>query len=913
VQVKLRPGSPAPHPLQPLLAPASVALVGASERPGSVGAAVLANLRAGGFHGPVFLVNPKHTALGAEPCHPTLEALPQAVDLAIVTAPAAAVPGIVRDAARARTRALVVLSAGFAETGAPGRALQDEVARLAAEAGIPLLGPNCLGLLRPALGLNASFARTSATPGGVALASQSGAVCAALVDWASSARVGLSSVVSLGAAANVDFGDVLDFLRHDGDTRSVLLYIEGVKHGRRFVSALRALARAKPVVALKVGRNAGGSRAARSHTGALAGDDAVFDAVLRRCGVVRVNAYDELFAAAAALSASPSPIGNRVAVVTNGGGPGALAADAAPGAGLELATLSAATIAALDRILPAHWPHGNPVDLIGDARGDRYAAALAAVLADAGVDGVVTAYSPAAVSDALEVATRLAPVARAATKPVFTSWLGGSGVREARAAMESAGVATFGVTETAIEALGACARWSAAQRLLLEAPPAAAAFHTPGRAPSAAIFKRAVADGRRLLTEAESKELLSLWDIDVPAHGVAATRAEALEHARRIGYPVAVKILSPDITHKSEVDGVRLGLADDAAAGAAFDEVLANARRARPEARIDGVLVQAMVAPRNAREVLVGVSTDPVFGPVITFGSGGVAVELLRDIAVALPPLNDRLARDLVSRTRVAKLLGAYRNVPAANGEAIVGVLLRISDMVCELPWIAEMDVNPLLVDAGGAIALDARIVIDPACPARDARWSHLAIHPYPAQFEHAERLDDGSTVLVRPIRPEDAALEAAFIGGLSGESRYRRFLSASLQTSPETIARFTQVDYDRDLALVAVAEGSIVGVARYVREADPRRAEFALVVADRWQGRGLGALLMNRLEHAAHEAGIERLDGIVLASNPPMLALVRQLGYEISPIEGDPQTVEAGKALAWTPERIPHAERTPS
>ena len=904
-----RPGLPAPHPLQPLLAPASVALVGASERPGAVGAAVLANLRAGGFHGPLFLVNPKHAALGAQPCHPTLEALPQAVDLAIVTAPAAVVPAIVRDAANAHTRALVVLSAGFAETGAQGRALQDEVARLAVEAGIPLLGPNCLGLLRPAIGLNASFARTSAAPGGVALASQSGAVCAALVDWAASAKVGLSSVVSLGAAANVDFGDVLDFLRHDLDTRSVLLYIEGVKHGRRFVSALRALARVKPVVALKVGRNAGGSRAARSHTGALAGDDAVFDAVLRRCGVVRVGAYDELFAAAEALAAWSSPIGNRVAVVTNGGGPGALAADAAPAAGLELATLSDAALATLDGILPAHWSHGNPVDLIGDARGDRYAAALGAVLADGGVDGVVTAYSPAAVSDALEVAAKLAPVARSAAKPVFTSWLGESGVRAARAAMESAGVATFDVTETAIEALGVCARWSAAQRLLLEAP--AASFHKPARVPSAAIFKRVAAEGRRVLTEVEAKELLALWDIGVPAHGVAATRAEALEHARRIGYPVAVKILSRDITHKSDVDGVRLGLPDEAATGAAFDEVVAMARRARPEARIDGVLVQAMVAPRNAREVLVGVSTDPVFGPVITFGSGGVAVELLRDTAVALPPLNDRLARDLISRTRVAKLLDAYRNVPAANREAIVEVLLRVSDLVCELPWIAEMDVNPLLVDAGGAIVLDARIVIDPARPARDARWSHLAIHPYPAHLEHAEPLGDGATVLVRPIRPEDAALEAAFITGLSGESRYRRFLSASRQTAPETIARFTQVDYDRDLALVAVAEGSIVGVARYVREADPRRAEFALVIADRWQDRGLGTLLMNRLEHAAHDAGIERLNGIVLASNPPMLALVHRLGYAISPIEGDPETVEAAEKLAWTPERLPHAERT--
>ncbi len=897
----------AAHPLQPLFVPASVALVGASERPGTIGRAVLDNLRGGGFAGPIRLVNPKYKTLAGETCYPSLEDLPEPVDLAVVATPAKAVAGIVTQAALSGTRALAVITAGFGETGAAGKALERELARTAFNAGIPLLGPNCVGLLRPSIGLNASFARTSAQPGGVALVSQSGAICTALVDWAGAANVGLSSVVSLGGAVNLDFGDVLDFVRYDAQTRCVLLYVEGVKHGRRFVSALRALARAKPVVVLKVGRHAGASRAARSHTGALAGDDAVFDAVLRRCGAVRVEAYHDLFGAAKALDVLPQGVGNRVAVVTNGGGPGALAADAAPAAGLVLATLAPATLAALDLVLPPHWSRDNPVDLIGDADGARYAAAVTALLDDPGVDTVLTTYSPTAVSDAAEVAGKLTPVALGASKPVLTTWLGEDGVRETRDEVGRAGVAAFPVTEIAIDAIGVAARWAASQKLLLEAPPAAAAFHSPERAPVATLFKQAVAEGRSLLTESETKELLAAYGIAVPASAIAATADEAAGHARRIGFPVAIKILSRDITHKSDADGVRLRLGDEAAVVAAFEQVQASAKRLRPEARIDGVIVQEMVFRRDARELLLGISTDPVFGPVISFGSGGVAVELLRDSAVALPPLNERLAGELVARTRVAKLLGAYRNVPAANRDAIINALLSVSDMACELPWIAEMDVNPLLVDAQGAVALDARIVIDVNRPSRDGHWSHLAIHPYPIHLEYLEVLRDATPVRVRPIRPEDAVMETDFIEGLSDETRYRRFLMASRHVSAAAIARFTQVDYDRDMALVAVgarpgAAESIVGVARYVREPDPATAEFAIVVADLWQGKGLGVILMDRLERCAAEAGIRNLTGLILASNAPMLHLMRERGYVIESVRGDASVIQASLALPRKP-----------
>ena len=906
------------HPLDPLFAPASVALVGASERAGSIGAAVLARLREGGFHGPIRLVNPRHTQLAGERCYATLEELPEAVDLAVVTAPAAQVPGIVQQAKVARTRALAVLSAGFGESGAAGIALQGDVVREVRSAGIALLGPNCVGILRPSIGLNASFARSSAPAGGIALVSQSGAICTALVDWAAGKNLGLSSVVSLGDAASLDFGDLLDYLLYDPQTTSVLLYVEGVKNGRRFVGALRALARAKPVVALKVGRYAAASKAASSHTGALVGNDAVFDAVLARCGVVRVGTCEELFAAAVALGSRLALRGSRVAIVTNGGGPGALAADAAVGAGLEIAPLALATMALLDAALPAHWSHGNPVDIVGDANGDRFAAAVSAVAADPSVDAVVTAYAPTAVSSAEDVAAKLVEASSDLPKPLHTSWLGQANVWRARLFATERGVAAYKDVEGAVRAIAAVARWKANQELLLQAPRAVRSSRAPERSPAAAIFKRAVDEGRRVLTEMESKSILAMWGIPVTEGAVAGTREEACAQAGRIGFPVALKILSRDITHKSDVNGVRLGLANAAAVASAFDDVTGAVRRLRPDARIDGVVVQQMVERTDAREVFLGVTTDPVFGPAISFGSGGTAVELLNDNAIALPPLDTRLAEDLIARTRVSRLLGAWRNVPAANAEALVQTLLAVSDLACELPWISEMDLNPLLVDAKGVIALDARIVIDPSRAARDATWSHLAIHPYPAHLEHVANLRDGRTARIRPIRPDDAVMEMAFITALSDGARYTRFLSLVRHVTPEMVARFTQIDYDRDLALVAVHDGpdganAIVGVARYVHESDGRTAEFAIVVADAWQGCGLATILMRDIEHAAREAGIKSLSGFVLRSNGPMRALMDSLGYRIDLIAADGAMCTATKDLAATSLPVPTPERMTS
>ena len=891
-----------PHPLQPLFNPRSVALVGASDRPGSLGRVVRESLDAAGFAGPRHWVNPGHASIAGEPCYPSLEDVGEPVDLAVVTAPAPATPGIVEGAARAGVPAVLVLSAGFSETGDEGRKLEERLLAAAREGGVRLLGPNCLGLLRPSIGLNASFARTSCKPGNIALVSQSGAICSALVDWAATANVGFSSVVSLGAATDVDFGDVLDYLLFDPQTQSVLLYVEGVHHGRSFISALRAVARAKPVVVLKVGRHAAGSRAARSHTGALVGNDAVFDAVLARCGVVRVPSYGDLFAAARVLSGRHRPRGDRLAVVTNGGGPGVLAADALAGLGLSLPELAPTTLDALDQILPAHWSRGNPIDVIGDADGARFAGAASRVAADPNVDAVLTLYCPTAVSRADDVADALLPVAEASGKPLLTAWLGDGGVSAARRRIEQAGLPSYRSAEIAVEAFATLAIHARNQKLLLEAPPPRAQEGEHRLDVARRIRDAALASGRTLLNEVEAKALLAAFDIPVSRSIVAKSRAEAVTAASAIGYPVVMKVLSPDVSHKSDVEGVRLSVRDARQVSDQYDDIASSLKRLAPSASFSGVLVQSMVERRHGRELMVGVVRDPVFGPVISFGSGGIAVELLRDNAIGLPPLNVKLAGELIGRTRAAKLLGAYRNVPAANREALTEVLLRVSDLACAAPWVAEMDINPLLVDPSGAVALDARVVIDPVAREADERFSHLAIHPYPQSLEVAAQLRDGSRVTIRPIRPEDSAMETAFISHLSDESRYLRFLSMVRHVTPEMVARFTQIDYDREMALIGVRREadseSIIGVARYVRDPNPASAEFAIVVADSVQRQGLARQLMEQLMFQAKRAGIARLRGLVLSSNRPMLDFMRRLGFASGPAAEDHGLVAVVKML---------------
>jgi len=868
------------HYLRPLLAPRSVALVGATEREGTLGSIVYRNLAAGGLRGALYPVNPKHREIFGQRAYGRLSELPQPPDLAVIVTPARTVAGIIDDAVAARVKAAVVLTSGFGEAGREGLALQEEVLNAATRGGVRILGPNCLGVMRTDCGLNATFARTPALSGNLALVSQSGAICGAILDWAHSAQLGFSSVISLGGAIDVDFGEVLDFLAADAASEAILLYVEGIRDARRFISALRAAARVKPVIALKVGRHASGSRAASSHTGALVGSDAVFDAALRRAGAVRVKTYTQLFAAARVLAGERRAEGERLAILTNGGGPGVIAADSAADNAVPLAQLSEKTISLLNTKMPAQWSHGNPIDIIGDAPPERFAAATAAALADPGVDALLAMYAPVAVTAPEDAARAVADAARGSRKPVLAAWLGDINPNASRAWLEAQGIANFYTPENAVEAFSFLCAHRRNQAQLMQVPAAQRDPDEalPDLAAAAAIHDRALAERRELLTEHEAKALLAAFHLPVPKSVIAKDRDAAVAAARDIGFPAVIKLHSPDITHKSDVGGVRLNLQSEEMVASAFDDMLRHVRALRPGARIEGVVVQPMLRFAHAREALVGVATDPVFGPVISFGAGGISVEAVRDAALALPPLNAMLARDLMQRTVLYRLLAGYRNVPPADLDALAAVLTGVSRMVCALPWLKEMDLNPVLTHPGGAVIADARVVI--ADRSAKPRYGHMAIHPYPVDLEGAIRLRDAREVRVRPIRPEDAQREKRFFDRLSERSRYQRFMNHLKELPPRMLARFTQLDYDRELALVALWQDEFVAVGRYAPNPDGVSAEFALAVADDWQEKGLGHALLERLCDAARAAGYEALLGHILEANRGMLELAAHLGF---------------------------------
>ncbi|MGZ5073975.1 MAG: bifunctional acetate--CoA ligase family protein/GNAT family N-acetyltransferase, partial [Usitatibacter sp.] len=691
---------------------------------------------------------------------------------------------------------------------------------------------------------------------------------------------------------DVDFGEVIDYLASDEKTNHILLYVEGVRDGRRLVGSLRAAARMKPVIVMKVGRYPAGSRAAVSHTGAMVGRDDVFDAVVRRTGIVRVATAGQLVAAALALDSQVSPRGNRLAVVTNGGGPGVMAADRASELGIALPELAPETLQRLQEALPASWSHGNPVDLIGDADAARYRTALATCLADPGVDGVVAILTPQAMTDASDAAQAVIAAAKGSSKPIIACWMGEASVAEGRRLLRAAGLPVFRLPEMAVEAFACLADFNRNQRALLEAPPPLAHSEPPDLARARQMIAAAIAEGRSILGATESKELLAAFRIPVLRSVDVANAAEAVFAANAAGYPVVMKIRSPDITHKSDVGGVHLGIPDAIAVREAFEAMMAEVKRRRPEARIDGVSIEPMLNRPYARELMAGIARDPVFGPAIMFGAGGIAIEVLRDRVVALPPLNATLVEDMIHGTKVSRMLDRFRNLPPVDRAALDAVLLRVSEMATELPELVELDINPLVADERGALALDARIVVRAAPPGLP-RYGHLAIHPYPQELEGEARLRDGTAVLLRPIRPEDAPLEEAFIATLSPDTMRLRFLSAMRSLTPAMLARFTQIDYDREMAFVAlVGEGEDtreIGVGRYATLPDGRTCAYAIVLADAWHGRGLGEIMMRRLVEVARARGLETMVGDVLASNDPMLRLCAKLGFASAAMPDDP------------------------
>ena len=888
------------HPLAPLLVPGSVAVAGASDDRATVGGALLRNLREG-FRGPVFAVNPRHAVILGEKAWPSIAALPEPVDLALVATPPEAIPQVIEDCGRRGVRAAAILTAGLSEAIPGGARLTSETVSAARRHGVRLLGPNSIGLMRPALGLNATFASSPARAGPVALVAQSGALVSAVLDWADTDEVGFSSVVSLGNKLDVDFADVLDFLTLDAATESIVLYIEGIRSARKFMSALRGAARTKPVIVLKSGRERAGERAAQTHTRSLVGRDDVFDAALRRAGAVRVRTFVQLFSAAKCLSSRYRPAGNHLAVVTNGGGPGVMAADWANEMGIELPPLSPQTFARLERVLPPAWSRDNPVDLLEDADVGRYREAIEACLEDPAADGLLVILAPQSMTEPANVARALIECARHHTKHLFACWMGDRRVQEARALLAEARIPVFRTPEPAVEAFSNVGSFYQNQKLLMQVPGPLAHQETPDVESARTLIEAALAAGRGVLNEMESKTLLAAFRIPVARTVMAQTAVQAIMIAQQIGFPVAMKVSSPDIGHKAAVGGVRLNVGDAAEVRAAYEDILRAAGAAQPRARIEGVAIEPMVAKPRGREVLLGMFTDPLFGPVVAFGAGGADVELIADRAVALPPLNGLLARSLISRSRFG------RRIAAQGGEAelaaIEGVLLRVSEIACELPWVREMDINPLIVDADGIIAADARIMIAPLPPANAAdRYAHMAVYPYPTHLTRRWVTPDGVTVSIRAIRPEDAQSEKAFVRSLSEETRYFRFISALHELSDHMLVRFTQIDYDREMALVALAgDGGHerqIGVARYAIDPDGASCEFAIVVADDWQGRGVGWRLMQALIDAAREKGLRRMQGLVLHENTKMLALMKSLGFEIRIDPEDPSLKLAVKQL---------------
>ncbi|MBX3665917.1 MAG: GNAT family N-acetyltransferase [Burkholderiales bacterium] len=888
------------HYLTPLFEPASVAIIGASERAGAIGTVLVENMRAARYRGELFAVNPKHRSVQGVPCFPDIGAVPRQVDLAVVATPPQTVPQLMAECGLAGVRAAVVITAGFSETGEAGARLERAALDNARRHGVRIIGPNCLGIMRPGIGLNATFARGNGLPGGLGLVSQSGAVCTAMLDWALPNRIGFSSVVSMGGSRDIDFGEIIDYLVHDPQTEHILLYIEGVRDARRFYSSLRAAARVKPVILMKVGRHPVGSRAAVSHTGAIVGADDVFDAAVRRAGAVRVTTIGQLVAAAQALTARVRPRGERLAVITNGGGPGVMAADRAADLDIPLAELAPATIGALQGALPANWSHGNPVDLIGDADAARYRAAVTACLDDDGVDGALVILTPQAMTEPGKVAGAVIEAARGRSKPVLACWMGEAGVAAARKRLADAGIPVFRTPDPAVEMFGHLSSFYRNQRTLLQAPGPLTQQSPPDVAAARRIIDAALAARRAVLTEIESKSLLAAFGIPVAETVTARDAAAAVAAADRIGYPVVLKIDSPDITHKTDVGGVLLNLRDAAAVRAGFAQITGQAARMKPQARIDGVAVQPMIRRANGRELMVGVIRDPVFGPAIAFGTGGVAIEVHKDRAVALPPLNGYLAAELIRDTRVSKLLGAFRCMPPVDMAALESVLLRVSEMVCELPWIAELDINPLVADEQGAIAVDARVVVAEHVPVR-GRYGHMAIHPYPSDLVTTWTPEGGTPVTLRPIRPEDAEIEQAFVRALSPVSKRSRFMDTLRELTPQMLARFTQIDYDREMALIAVVAQDgrerEIGVCRYVTNPDGVSCEYAVAVADDWQCRGLGRRLMTALIGVARARGLQTMIGHVLAGNRAMLDLCGKLGFAIADTD-DPQVRRVTLAL---------------
>ncbi|GAB4216896.1 MAG: bifunctional acetate--CoA ligase family protein/GNAT family N-acetyltransferase [Synechococcales cyanobacterium] len=870
------------HPLDAILAPRSVAVIGATEREGSVGRTVLWNLIRHPFGGTVYPINPKrHQVLGIH-AYERVASLPEAVDLAVIAIPAALVPAAVQDCVDHGVKGAIILSAGFKEIGAEGIRLEQQILQIA-HGKMRLLGPNCLGLQNPVTGFNATFASQMARPGNVGFISQSGALCTSILDWSLRENVGFSAFISLGSMLDVGWGDLIDYLGDDPHTHSIVIYMESIGDARSFLSAAREVALTKPIIVIKAGRTQAAAQAAASHTGSLTGSDAVLDAAFRRCGVLRVDHIEELFDMAEVLAKQPRPQGSQLSIITNAGGPGVLATDALIRSGGSLAPLSPESRAALDHFLPPHWSHHNPIDILGDADPARFAQAVQVVLRDPDQHGCLVILTPQAMTDPTLTAQEVVKAWRSSGSrhPIVASWMGGAEVDAGEAILNQAGIPTYRFPDEAARVFSHLWRYSYSLRGLYETPSLDLEADRVDRPAVAHILETARLSQRQILTEVESKALLAAYGIPVVSTQIATTAAEAIEAAQQIGYPVVLKLYSHSLTHKTDVGGVQLNLPDAAAVQRAFDLIAANVAATAGSQHMQGVTVQPMIRT-DGYELILGSSHDPQFGPVLVFGSGGQLVEILQDHAIGLPPLTTTLARRLMEGTVIYKALQGIRGRAAVDLEALEHLLVRFSHLVAEQPGIREIDINPLLASAHGLLALDARIVLheDPQAAVP------LAIRPYPLQYVWPFRED----IRIRPIRPEDEPLIIDFHRTLSDHTVYLRYfhpIKYSARIAHERLTRICFNDYDREIALVAEKTSpttSIVGVARLSKKHGIPEADFAMLVADPHQRQGIGSELLNRLIQVAQAEGIQRMSGELLAENDPMQHLCQRCGFHCEP-----------------------------
>jgi acetyltransferase len=885
-------------PLDAIFEPDSVAVIGATEKAGSVGRSVLWNLISSPFGGTVYPVNPKRPNVLGIRAYPTIAAVPEPVDLAVVVTPAPTVPAVIGECVEAGVKAAIIISAGFKEIGPAGAELERSVSEQARRGAMRLIGPNCLGVMRPGRGLNATFATQIARPGTVGFLSQSGALCTAILDWSLRGDVGFSAMVSTGSMLDVGWGDLIDYLGDDPETRCIVIYMESIGDARSFLSAARQVALSKPIIVIKAGRTVAAAKAAASHTGSLAGSDAVLDAALRRAGVLRVASIAQVFDMADVLGKQPRPRGPRLAIVTNAGGPGVLATDALIEERGELAALSAESLEALDAFLPAAWSHNNPIDILGDADAQRYAKTLAIAARDPNIDGLLVILTPQAMSDPTETARELQVYAKVAGKPVLASWMGGAAVDLGEQILDRAGIPTFAYPDAAAQIFTLMWRSHYNLQALYETPslPSRGELDASARESAEAIVAAAREQGRTVLTEVESKRILAAYGIPTVETRVATTEDEAVAHAETIGFPVVLKLHSLTITHKTDVGGVQLNLSGAEAVRAAYRAIESEVGRRAGAGHFQGVSVQPMV-PLDGYELIIGSSLDPQFGPVLLFGAGGQLVEVIEDRALGLPPLNTTLARRMIERTKLSRALRGVRGRRPVDPLALEQLLVRFSHLVVEQRGIAEIDINPLLASPERLLALDARVIVhDPTVG--DASLPRLAIRPYPIQYVAPWTAIDGSRLVLRPIRPEDEPLLVAFHGTLSERSvslRYFHAMKLSTRVAHERLTRICFIDYDRELALVAdktnPATGTheILGVGRLCKVRGTDEAEFSLIVSDHFQRQGLGAALLSHLIRIGRDEKIARIFGTILPENAAMKHLCAKLGFGLTHLHDEP------------------------